>query len=325
MPIAIETVIETAMERNEELTEAAKDAASDAMTAAQGRIFAPAGYQAVPPALRAEPPVFSPNTELSVDFANAYQQALADFEPTVQESIVDYIARFFPGALATICDDWIQNTIVNGGTGIPAAIETAIWDRARGREIVEARRLEQEAVSQFAARGFILPPGALAGRILEIQQDATNKSVTISRDRAIKSAEIEIENIRFAIEQGLKVRLAVIAGIGDYIRAWFKPADNAVEYAKALVNAKEKLWNEASAYYRALVAEAEMKLRAQEITANSRDRMVALDVQSYSQFVQGQTNAALSVAQMLGQAAAGALNAIGAQVGQQDQRVGSLT
>lgn len=325
MPIDIDTVIDAALERNDDFAEAAVRAQDAAMSAAAGRIFAPAGFVAAVPELRQDPPVFTPNTELSVDFRNAYQQAFADFTPTVLEAVVDYMTRFFPAALATVIDDWIQNAITNGGTGLPTAIETAIWDRARGREIIEARRLEQEAAGQFAARGFVMPPGALAARLLEVQQDATNKSATMSRDRAIKAAELEIENIRFAIEQGLKARIAVIGGVGDYIRAWMKPADDAVEYAKALVAAKEKLWNEASAYYRALIAEAEMNLRAQEISATSRDRMVALDVQSYTAFTTAQTNAALVVAQQLGTAAAGALNAIGTQVGQQDQRVGSLT
>lgn len=325
MAIDIDTVITAALERNDQLSDAAVSAQSAAMSAAAGRIFAPPGATVTAPALRQDPPVFTPNTELSVDFVRAYQEAFADFEPTVLESVVDYLARFFPGAVADACDDWIQTAIVNGGTGIPAAIEQAIWDRARGREIVEARRLEQEATNQFAARGFVLPPGALAARLLEVEQDATNKAATLSREQAIKAAELEIQNIRFAIEQGLRVRIAVIQGVGDYIRAWFKPADDAVEYAKALVNAKEKLWNQAADYYRALIAEAEMKLRASEITVTSRDRMVSLDVQSYTEFVRGQTNAALVVAQQLGTAAAGALNAIGAQVGQQDQRVGSLS
>lgn len=323
MAIDLQAVIDETLLRNEDLTDSAVATAQTAMSAAAGRIFAPAGFVATAPALRQEPPVFTPNTELSVDFVRAYQEAFADFNPIVLESVVDYIARFFPGALATACDDWIQDAITNGGTGIPAAIETAIWDRARGREIIEARRLEQEAASQFAARGFVMPPGALAARLLEVQQDATNKSATLSRDRAIKSVELEIENIRFAIEQGLKVRLQVIAGVGDYIRAWLKPAEEAVDYAAALVNAKEKLWNEASNYYKALIAEAEMKLRAQEITATSRDRMVSLDVQSFSEFVRGQTNAALSVAQVIGQAAAGALNALSTAVGEQTQLVGS--
>lgn len=316
-------LITAAIARNTQLTDAAVSASRDVMTAASGQIFAPAGYLATVPALRSTPPAFSPNTDLSVDFKHAYQEAFADFDPKVLQAVTDYLARFFPGAIAAVCDDWIQNAIVNGGTGIPAAIEQAIWDRARGREIAEAGRLEQDAANQFAARGFPMPPGALAARMLEVQQDAANKSATISRDTAIKNVEIEIQNIRFAIEQGLRVRIEVIKGIGDYIRAWLKPADDAVAYAQALVLAKERLWNEAANYYRAMIDEARMNLEAQRITQTSRDEMVRLDVTSFGHFIDATVRAALATAEVLGQGAAGALNAAGSFAGATTQLIGA--
>jgi hypothetical protein len=325
MSTPVDTLIAAATARNQTFTDAAIQASRDVMTAANGQIFAPAGYIAQVPALRGDPPVFQPNTDLANLFVRGFQEAFDQFNPEVLQAVLDYTARFFPAALATVCDDWIQNAIVNGGTGIPAAIENAIWERARSRELIEARRLEQEAVNAFAARGFSLPPGALAARQLEIQQDAANKSSTIVREQAIKSAEIEIENIRFAIGEGLKIRLGVIQGIPAYINAWLKPADESVEYAKALAYAKERLWSTAADYYRAMISEAELGIRAQDITRTSRDQMVGYDVQSFGHHVQAQVSAALAVAQQLGQAAAGALNALGISVQQAEQKVGSLT
>lgn len=318
-------LIDAAMLRNKELTDAAIKAGRDVMTAASGRIIPPGGFVATVPELRSAPPPFSPNSDLSIDFTNAYKQAFNDFTPTVLAAVADYLARFFPGAIAAVCDDWIQNTIVNGGTGIPADIERAIWDRARGREMVEATRLEQEALNQFAARGFSMPPGALAYRMMEVQQGATNKSATLSRDIAIKNVEIEIGNIKFAIEQGLRVRLAVISGIGDYIRAWMKPADDAVAYAQALVNAKEKLWNAASDYYRAMIAEAAMKLDAQRITQGSRDAMIKYDIESFLQFTGGQIGAAQTISNVIASAAAGALNAAGVMAETTKTLIGAAT
>lgn len=321
-----QVIIDAAMARNSVLSAAAVSAANSAMTAASGRVSPPGGYlvPANVTALRTAPPVFSPTTDLSTDFRNAYNEAFADFTPTVLASVVDYIARFFPAALATVVDDWIQRAIVTGGTGILPAIEAAIWERARSRDVIEGVRLEQEAMDQFASRGFLLPPGALAARALEVQRDAANKSSTIGRDVAIKAAELEVANVRFAVEQGLRVRLAVISGIGDYVRAWMKPAEDAVAYAIALVNAKEKLWNEASNYYNALVNEARMKLEGQRIQQGSRDAMVGYDVQSFTGFVDTQTKAALTVAQVIGQAAAGALNAIGVTIAASEQKVGPI-
>lgn len=319
-----EELIEEARERNAELTEAAIDAAEDVMTAASGRIFPPAGFVAVVPPLRSTPPPFSPNTDLGYDFTNAYQQAFADFNPIVLQAVLDFLARFFPGALAQVVDDWIQNAIVNGGTGIPAAIEQAIWERARAREVTEAGKLEQQAYDQFASRGFVMPPGALAARVLQVQQDASDKSVALSRDIAIRMHEVEVQQVRFAIENGLKVRLAVIGAISDYIKAWLAPAEEAVKYATGLVGAKERLWNEAANYYRAMIEEAGLKIRAQEITAGSRDRMVLADVDSFKSYVAGQIQAAMTVAETIGKAAAGSLNAQSASVSQSDQRVGPI-
>lgn len=318
---AVDELITATLERNASMSQVALQAMSSAMSAASGRISPPAGYFSVAPALRAAPPAFNPNTDLSVDFRNAYDEAFADFDPKVLEAVVDFVARFFPAALAQVCDDWIQNAIVNGGTGIPPAIETAIWERARGRELVEAARLEQEA-NPFARWGFAMPPQALAARVYEAQRDAENMSSTINRDIAIKAADVEIANIRFAIEQGLKVRLTVIGAIGDYIRAWLKPAEEAVDYASALVSAKERLWNEAANYYRAMIDEARMKLESQRITAGSRDAMVGYDVASFTRFVNTQTRAALAVAKVFGKALAGAQNATGVTVGQSLQFVG---
>jgi hypothetical protein len=287
-------------------------AARDVMTAANGQIFAPAGYIAQVPALRGDPPVFQPNTDLANLFVRGFEEAFDQFNPEVLQAVLDYTARFFPAALATTCDDWIQNTIVNGGTGIPAAIENAIWERARSRELVEARRLEQEAVNAFAARGFSLPPGALAARTLEIQQDATNKSSTIVREQAIKQPR---SRSRTSASRSVKaeVRLGVIQGIPAYINAWLKPADESVEYAKALAYAKEK----PLVHGRGLLPRHDFRGRARHPRPGHHTHVPRFDGRLRRAVVRaprsGPGSAALAVAQQLGQAAAGALNALGSR------------
>lgn len=324
MSTPADTLIAAALARNAQFSDAALAASKSVLSAAQGQIFAPPGFTAVVPALRQAPPAFSPNTDLSLLFSQGFQTAFAQFNPLVLQSVLDYTTRFFPAAIAGTCDDWIQKAILTGGTGIPAAIENAIWERARSREMIDARMLEQEALNAFASRGFSMPPGALAGRLLEVRQNATNKSSTISRDVAIKQAELEIENIKFALDEGLKVRMGVIQSLPAYIKAWLEPAADAVEYAKALAAAKERLWSAASDYYRALISEAELGVRTQSITQTSRDQMVAEDVLSFGHTVGAQVEAAKTVAAVLANAAAGALNAISTNVQQAEQKVGSL-
>jgi len=319
-------IIAAAEARNIALSDAAVAAARDVMTAASGRSLSPAGYVVPSGAttLRFSPPAFSPDADLSTLFIGSYASAFADFNPIVLEAVVDFMARFFPAAVATAVDDWIQNTIQNG-YGLPPAVEAAIWERARSREVMEATRMEQEAYNTFAARGFLLPPGALAMQVQQVQQDAANKSRTLSREQAVEMAKMNIESVKFAVEQGSRVRIAVIQSVGDYIRAWLAPADIAVRYATGVTQAKERLWSAAADYYRAMITEAEMKLHAQNIQQVSRDQMVGLDVQSFGHFVDAQVKAALAVAQTLGQAAAGALSGLQISAAAAEQKVGPLT
>jgi hypothetical protein len=321
---SIDDIIAAALARNADLTAAAVAASGEVMTAASARILSPAGYVATMPALRNTPPVFTPDADLSTLFTGSYATAFADFDPKVLEAVVDFMARFFPAAVATAVDDWIQNTIVNG-YGLPIDVENAIWERARSREVMEATRMEQEAYNTFAARGFLLPPGALAMQVQQVQQDAANKSRTLSRERAVEMAKLNIESVKFAVEQGSRVRIAVIQSVGDYIRAWLAPADIAVRYATGVVDAKNRLWSAAADYYRAMITEAELNVRVQNIKQISRDQMVGYDVQSFDHFVDAQVRGALGVAQVLGQAAAGALNSLGASAALSDQRVGPIT
>lgn len=90
-----------------------------------------------------------------------------------------------------------------GGTGLPPIIQQQLFDLARAREDVTALKSTQEAFDTFASKGFIMPPGMLAAQVnvaLEKNQMASN---ALNRDILTKSADYEIANYRFAIEQGI--------------------------------------------------------------------------------------------------------------------------
>jgi hypothetical protein len=74
-----------------------------------------------------------------------------------------------------------------------------------------------------------------------------------------------------------------------------------------------------------MIAEAELGLRAQSITQGSHDAMIGYDVQSFIAHVHAQVQSALTVAAVLGNAAAGSLNALGTSTQQATQLVGSAT
>ncbi|WP_280582992.1 hypothetical protein [Lampropedia aestuarii] len=60
----------------------------------------------------------------------------------------------------------------SGGTGLPVAVEQALWERAAEREDLGALREVSAAAIEFSGRGFTLPPGSLVRRVDAVRTEA---------------------------------------------------------------------------------------------------------------------------------------------------------
>ncbi len=103
------------------------------------------------------------------------------------------------------------SSMMQGGTGLPAAVEQALFDRARGREDEIANKAVQEAYDEFATKGWEEPNGILAKRVMRVRQDNQNKVSSLSRDIYIQAQTVEIENIRFSVTQGIVLENMLIS------------------------------------------------------------------------------------------------------------------
>jgi hypothetical protein len=100
---------------------------------------------------------------------------------------------------------------VNGAaTGLSPAVEQAIWDRGRAREVTASSRKMGESIRTFAARGFTKPPGALNLDIQQTLQDSQSLLSSQSRDVMIKQADLEQSNQKFAFETAWKIEEGLI-------------------------------------------------------------------------------------------------------------------
>lgn len=96
--------------------------------------------------------------------------------------------------------DWLLTRVSEGGTGLPASVENAIWERERDRESNLMLAAEQEAMTQDAAMGFFIPGGALQAKVAKVRMDYGSKMISIGRESAIKQAQLEIDNINKSLE-----------------------------------------------------------------------------------------------------------------------------
>lgn len=130
------------------------------------------------------------------------------------------------------------NNRLSGGTGLPAAVEQAIWDRARSRETQTALANEAEVMRASEAMGFQLPSGVLAAQLREAQQAYYDKLSGLSRDIGIKQAELEQENLKQTIAAGMDLEGKLIDYSLQLERMTFEAAKAAADNAIQSYNAQ---------------------------------------------------------------------------------------
>lgn len=162
---------------------------------------------------------FTPVAPTSPDAAKF---SFAFAEPTYSSSLLDALR-------ARLLD------MVNGAsTGLAPTVEAALWNRARAREVVNAGRKAKEALRNFALRGFAKPPGALATELAAAAQEAAAASSTANRDIAIKQADLEQENRKFAFDEAFKVESTMLSNANLIAQRAFDAARYAQESAITL-------------------------------------------------------------------------------------------
>lgn len=239
-----------------------------------------------------------------------------EIQAMIANGLSSFYINYFPlGNELAAARAWIERAITQGGTGLNANIEAQIWERDRSRVLREAARSVDEATATWAARGYPMPPGALLDQVNRIDQDTRDKTAQASRDVAIKQAEIELENTRFAVGKAIEMRTAAIQAAGDYIRTLALGPQLGIQMATAVIDAKAKMAGALTSFYQAKISALELPLRARiaEATANVEVRKANLTALS------GATNARVATveaaARAAGTQAAAALNSINASSG----------
>lgn len=135
------------------------------------------------------------------------------------------------------------STWLDGGTGLPDEVWDMIWARVTRGNAQIARRAEQEASEEWASRGFFMPVGGLNAAIARVRQEAINLDSEKLREIAIESAKMEVENLRFAMQQGVALE-TVLIGAHQQMAARALEAEKLMfDVAVNLFNAKVALYN----------------------------------------------------------------------------------
>lgn len=203
-----------------------------------------------PMLLDADVPTFLAMSSVAFSGIDLHEDFLANLEtiPTLTLAApTPYTYALGPeygSALLTALQTKLQTRLA-GGTGLDPAVEQAIWDRARDRETSTAQSNIDEINRAAEALGYDLPAGVLADQLRVAQRDYYGKLSTLSRDIAIKQADLEQENLKQTIEQGMAMEAKLIDYAWQMERLAFENAkqyaDNAIQVYNAGVEAFKAL------------------------------------------------------------------------------------
>ncbi|MBE9570767.1 MAG: hypothetical protein IMF11_09070 [Proteobacteria bacterium] len=192
----------------------------------------------------ARPDITVPDVPVLEDiaFPSAPSITIAEFEGIVPTETWDMPPNFNysePGYSSDIWADLLSkvlNDIRNGGTGLGALVEEELYDRALQRQETENERLYLEVENFFEARGFTLPPGAMAGRLAEAAREISRNNTTINAEIMIDQAKLAQTNTHFMIDKGVQLE-----GI---LRDFFNQlANRAFEAAKIIATVGIEIFN----------------------------------------------------------------------------------
>ena len=150
--------------------------------------------------------------------------------------------------------------MMQGGTGLPAAVEDALFARTRERTSVETERAVQEAVDSWASRDFSMPPGMLVKQANVAREQGRLQSAETNREIMIEAAKWEIENLRFAVEQGMALEQITTNLFENMTARLFEAAKFQAEAKIQVFDAQVSLFNAQNAAFDTLAKVYQTKL-----------------------------------------------------------------
>jgi len=135
------------------------------------------------------------------------------------------------------------STYLAGGTGLNAAVEDAIYSRARSKNDAEARRVRDQSLNDAAARGFTMPTGAMLSSTQQARQAGADNNAKAAAEIVVMQAEMEQKNLQFAVTTSTGLRTAMVNATLGYMQNLISLNGQASAYAQSMVNALVETYN----------------------------------------------------------------------------------
>ena len=186
----------------------------------------------------------APPTDYVDQFTAAYREAAPSMVAALDGQLDSMLARYNPqyktqmSAIESKLSQYLA-----GGTALTPAVENAIYERTRDKVSAEYRRTRDTAFKDAAKRGFTLPSGALFSAMQQARQGGADNNARAAIDIAVKQAELEQQNMQFAVTTSTGLRTAVLSASISYHQNLISLNGQALDFAKSILSAMIEVYN----------------------------------------------------------------------------------
>lgn len=183
-------------------------------------------------------------TNLSDQFVAQYRALSPELVSSIEAGMDAMLLRYNPRfhVLKAAIDAQLDRYL-DGGTGLDATVEDAIYERSRTKQNSEARRAADAAFDQMAGRGWTVPGASVAAGIRASRQAAADNNAVAAREIVVMQAEMEQKNLQFAVSTGATMHNAALSAALSYYQGLISINGMALDGAKALVGFVVEAYN----------------------------------------------------------------------------------
>ena len=193
--------------------------------------------------------------ELTAELIASYRETAPIFIATLEGQIDARLDKVNPEfrTQMSLLEGKLRSFIIDQGTALRPEVENAIYERSKDKISAEFRRARDTAFSDAAKRGLTLPDGSAYAAIRQARLAGADANSRAAVEIAVKQAEMEQQNIQFAITTSNQLRATVLQASVAYHQALVSINGQAVDMAKTVVNNIIETYNMSLKVYSAKV------------------------------------------------------------------------
>jgi hypothetical protein len=206
------------------------------------------------PSFTAEAPADpdAPPTDYAANFVANYREASPLMYAAIEGQADTLVSRYNPrfhaqmNALETKLAAYVE-----GGSALSVEVENALFERTRDKVADEARRANRDTLRAAAKRGITMSDGVMNANLRSVRNAGIDAHMRAAVEVYVKQAELEQQNIQFALTTSAGLRTAMLSATISYHGNLIQINGQALDYARSLLEAAIEVYNTQVKFYAA--------------------------------------------------------------------------